>query len=83
MSDLPQGIKFFHIAHQKDSIFKTTFPTVSGQNLGRHTIAYTQRCVFQRSKDNSYFLEKVKEIGISRSRVTFKINLIKFLSFEC
>ena len=31
----PQRIKLFHIAHQKDNTFKTTFRTVSGQNLGR------------------------------------------------
>ena len=36
----PQGIKLFHVAHQKDAIFKTTFLTVLGQNLGRDPTAY-------------------------------------------
>ena len=30
-----QGIKLVHVAHQKDTILKTTFRTVSGKNLGR------------------------------------------------
>ena len=39
----PQGIKFFHIAYQKDNIFKTTFRTVSGQNLGRDPAIQQQK----------------------------------------
>ena len=39
----PQGIKFFHIAHQKDNIFKTTFRTVSRQNLGRDPAIQQQK----------------------------------------
>ena len=33
--NIPQGIKLFHVAHQKDTFFKTTFSKVSGQNLCR------------------------------------------------
>ena len=35
----PQGIKLFYVADQQDTIFKTTFRTVSRQNLGRDPIA--------------------------------------------
>ena len=41
----PKCIKFFHIAHQKATIFKTTFHMVSGQNLGRDPTAYSAKCI--------------------------------------
>ena len=38
----PQGIELFHITHQKDTIFKTTFCMVLGQNIGRDANNFLQ-----------------------------------------
>ena len=44
----PQGIKLFHIAHQKDTIFKPTFHMVLGQNLFRDPfVRYGQTAEFK------------------------------------
>ena len=45
-------------------------------------IPYSQGCVFKIFRANNNFLDMVKEIGISRSTINSKINLLKLLSFK-
>ena len=42
-------------------------------------VAYRQGCVFKKFKESDKFMGMVKELGVSKSTIYFKINLIKIL----
>ena len=74
----PQGIKLFHIAHQKNTIFKTNFRTVSGQNLGRDTTIYS---------DSEYILINLYNANTEKEQINvfsnmFDKNILIYLSTQ-
>lgn len=57
----------------------STKQSIQRQKQNILCLAYRQGCVFKRFKDCNDFLDMVKELGISRSTIDFKMNLIKLL----